>query len=111
MDLDDVIGVAVIGKDRRLEGDAAKGSIAAPFAETFAALARADAQIVECVVPATILGKSGGLRVKVVGLYPTDGVTFRLVEVETDAGQRGAYDMAQIVWRNADALAGFFQYL
>ena len=83
MDLDDVIGVAVIGKDRRLEGDAAKGSIAAPFAETFAALARADAQIVEGIVPAGILGKGRGLRVEGINASTMPGSMGIVVKVAT----------------------------
>jgi hypothetical protein len=111
MDLDHIIGVAVIGQDRRLEGDAAKRSIAAPFAETLAALAWANAEIVEGIVPAGILGKGRGIRIEMVGLDSADRVTFRLVEIEAHAGQRGSYDMAQIVRRNADTLAGFLQHL
>jgi hypothetical protein len=84
MHLDHVVGIAVVGKDRRLKGNAADRGIAAPFAKALAALARADTQIVESVVPAGILRESSILGIKPIGLHPADCVTFRFVKIETD---------------------------
>jgi hypothetical protein len=56
MNLDHIVRIALIGENWRLESDAAKQGISAPFTEALAALA----QIVEGIVPASILGKRRG---------------------------------------------------
>ena len=72
MDLHDIVGIASVGENRWLEGDIADRRIPAPVAHPLVALARADAQIVEGVVPAGILGERGIGRVEAVGVKVAD---------------------------------------
>ncbi len=109
MNLHDLRRIAPVAQSGRLEGDRADRRPLAPFVETFAALARADAQIVECVLPARLLDESGMCRIKAECRRPANGLSSRRVERKAGARKRRSNHTLKVVGIDSDALARVFK--
>jgi hypothetical protein len=102
MDLHDLRRIAAIGESRRLEGDGADRCLAPPFVDPLAALARADAQVVERILPAGLLGESWVIGIELEGCRAADGLALGGGERQAGACECGARDPLQVVGVDAD---------
>jgi len=106
MDLDDIVGVAAIGQDGRLEGNLADRRITPPVPDPFAALSWAGAQVVKGVVPTRVLREARAGRIELERRHLPQVLSFGLVQGHASPGHGRRRDTLKVVGIDAHPLAG-----